>query len=121
MTNPQKYNKSAINSTIWLIAGALMGGAAGLYMNISGRQIAFFIILGIGVALIILLNQPRSKHVVAVEDKVELEPEKITITEKTELPSASIEQLLQDPNRILTKTEAREWLDSFLAKQQQTK
>ena len=115
------------------MAGALAGGAIGSYLNLSGRQIGFFVLLGVGAALLISLNRPKKKPVVLLPAQTNA-PESENFRHR-EVASSDRGDLVSDGiatprfsearndgyDKVLTKEEARQWLDDFLIKQQKTK
>lgn len=87
---------------IWSVVGILVGATVGLSLGWSSKMLAFLVVLGLGVVWLIALEV----HNITRFFKPVKTPVSLAIPRKKE-----------DVN-IMSREEAREWLDDFLVKQQ---
>jgi len=103
-----------IASGLWLLLGALLGLTAGVYFNASLRVLAFLVVLGGGVVVLVRLNRGRELPIAGT--KLLESGNQALLTEQSETAGL---RGADDEDSILDAQEAREWLDGFLVRQQQ--
>lgn len=103
--------------TAWMSAGALLGATVALWQEVPARQIPFWVVVGVLVALVgklvRLMSEDEQQRVVArAAAPLKQSHDHDAAKETTQnLPLAL-------PEQRLTPAEARTWLDDLLVKQQ---
>lgn len=111
------YHRAA--GTLWVIVGVLAGLTTGTYFGITDRRLVFFAAVGVGLIIIVRINRPHRP----LPNKQELQPkasqDNLSVTTTLTAQPTTTTSTIVDDSRVLSTTEAREWLDELLVKQQQ--
>lgn len=108
----KKYTAWAV--LIWSVVGMLVGMVAGVAFGWQGKMLAFLVVLGLGVVWLIAIQLIKEK-----KENQKMLTAPITKTEVLTPPPTRLEIPRHKKDvRVLSKDEAREWLDAFLIKQQ---
>ena len=112
-------------TSVWVLAGALVGVTAGVYLSATPRQLLFSALVGGCVVLLIRINSriiPVSKQ---VTPPALTAPDRLLLEERTEDMHVTTTPAKADPvaellalENALAGDEARQWLDELLKRQQ---